>query len=1232
MRRTLLSLLVLALVCCATPAAAQRRATISTLLGGPASESACPRCVAVAADGDIIVTGDASSPVSLIDFGPSPVDMRVAPAGADLFVARLDAAGTAIKWITYLGGNSADQSRAVAVGADGSVYVVADTVSTNLTSLPGLNDLRAPGAAPGDVLVVRLSANGSARAYSALLGGSGTDNVTGLVVNGDGSVVISGYTSSDALTSPATAFSAGLQPARAGGSDGYLLALDDQALAVTRGTFLGGSGDDEIRSLSVDGSGRFVIAGRTKSGTAGGGTPLPTVAALGGTRGAGAVPFTDLGGESDAFLAALSPALSALVFSTYFGGTQQSGFSVEWGAAAVAGPGGSYYLVGRTDATDLPTVNALDATYAAGLQRSFTDGFAARLTWNGTSLALAYSTYVGGTRGDALDAASVDAAGVLWAAGFTSDGLAASGFPAASPDAFDGSFAGVAPLSDAFVVGIAPAGTLSYLSFYGGAASDTGSAIASDAAGDVYLVGHTSSSDLASATPPYFTPGAVDTAVQAQDLFLLRLTDSTGPTLTSVTPPAGLPAGGNVVTLTGTGFMVGASVKFGSASASAVLVTSRTAITATVPAGSLGSVAVSVTNPDDRSASLPAGYAYVVLPTLADVIPALGPITGGTVVVLTGSAFQPGATVKFGAASAASVTFDGATQLTVVTPAGAIGVVDVTVVNPDLGSATLPAAFTFPSDYDGDQLGDDWEVGYFGNLAQTGSDDPDRDGFTNLEEQQEGTSPIEAVRYFAEGANGEGLGFQTRLAVLNPHEVGTTVTFEFFPLGGTPLTHGPVVLGPHQRFTLDTWAEVPGLAAASFSTVVRSTFGVVADRTMTWDATGYASHAETAIAKPRVEWYLAEGATHSGFHLFYLLQNPNPTAALVQVTYLRSGQTPLTATCSLPGRTRKNIYVNVQLCPEDAYVGARPTPDHLAADDVSAVFTVTNATPIIVERAMYRGAGFAAGTATAAVSQPATQWFLAEGATGDLFDTYVLLANPSDTDARFEMDLLRLTASPSLLPVTEIADPFFCAPRPAPCTLVVPRKERRTVRLDAIPGAENDGLSTVVRVTNGVGVLVERAMWWPGAFQTWVEGHASFGATTTGTRWGLADGEVGGPRSVATYVLVANTASFDAEVRATLVFEDGTTASTQIPVAANARANFNFTPGTIAAYPGLENLFPASTVTSGVRFGVLVESLATGDGTAPLVVERAMYSSDGRPPTFLPYWPAGTNALGTKLR
>ena len=79
----------------------------------------------------------------------------------------------------------------------------------------------------------------------------------------------------------------------------------------------------------------------------------------------------------------------------------------------------------------------------------------------------------------------------------------------------------------------------------------------------------------------------------------------------------------------------------------------------------------------------------------------------------------------------------------------------------------------------------------------------------------------------------------------------------------------------------------------SYSTIVESDVPVVADRTVSWDQTGYGSHAETSIAAPSTTWFLAEGATHGSFDLFYLIQNPGPTAASVTIRYLRP--TPLPA-------------------------------------------------------------------------------------------------------------------------------------------------------------------------------------------------------------------------------------------------------------------------------------------------------------------------------------------------
>lgn len=239
-------------------------------------------------------------------------------------------------------------------------------------------------------------------------------------------------------------------------------------------------------------------------------------------------------------------------------------------------------------------------------------------------------------------------------------------------------------------------------------------------------------------------------------------------------------------------------------------------------------------------------------------------------------------------------------------------------------------------------------------------------------------------RYFAEGATGD--FFDTRLALLNVSPVSPAQTFVTFQKGdGTNLTH-TLTIAPLTRATVNV-KDVPGMARAEFSTIVESDQELVADRTMYWNSSGYGSHAETSLAAASSTWYLAEGATHSGFDLFYLVQNPNPTAVAVRVTYLLPAPlAPVVKAYDVAAHSRFNIWVNAEGAP-------------LASTDVSA--KIEASLPIIVERAMYLGqAGkpFSAGHESAAVASPSTEWFLAEGATGDFFDLFVLIANPGDTD------------------------------------------------------------------------------------------------------------------------------------------------------------------------------------------------------------------------------------------
>ena len=199
-----------------------------------------------------------------------------------------------------------------------------------------------------------------------------------------------------------------------------------------------------------------------------------------------------------------------------------------------------------------------------------------------------------------------------------------------------------------------------------------------------------------------------------------------------------------------------------------------------------------------------------------------------------------------------------------------------------------------------------------------------------------------------------------------------------------------LTLAGRTRILLNT-STVPGLADAAFGVEIAANEAVAADRTTSWDLGGKDGHSERAVESNRT-WYFAEGATTGRFSLFYLLTNPNDTAANATVTFLRQVGTPIVKHYVVPAFARVTIPVNTT----DSGPGlGRPRRhrDCRQADRRRAC-SMYLSTPT---------ATWDAGTGGTGVTDPSVKWYFGEGAAGDFFDAWILLSNPGSTDSTVDV-------------------------------------------------------------------------------------------------------------------------------------------------------------------------------------------------------------------------------------
>ncbi|MBP8273159.1 MAG: SBBP repeat-containing protein [Acidobacteria bacterium] len=391
----------------------------STFLGGSGSDYAVG--IAVDSSGNAYVTGSTAS----FDFPIASAYQSTLQGGRSAFVTKLNASGTGLTYSTYLGGSGYDDGLAIAVDASGNAYIGGQTTSSNFPTSSAVQATYG-GANDGFITKMIFSSNTLALAYSSYFGGSGADRVTSVkiyVASGFPNAVFGGATSSPNIPL-AGAFDSVLN----GVGDGFVARLAYLG-SLIGSTYLGGTGDDAVEAIAVDSSGSVYATGSTAS------TNFPT---------AGAAQAANAGGI-DAFVTKLNSSQSAVLYSTYLGGSlEDTGLSVAVDSAGAA------HVVGLTKSANFPTSGAI-LSLVSGQQ----EAFLTRMSVSGSSRT--YSTYLGGSGTDTAHGVAVTSAGDVWVTGRTGS----SDFPellAAQPSFGGGSV-------DAFLVRLkAPVPTLSSIS------------------------------------------------------------------------------------------------------------------------------------------------------------------------------------------------------------------------------------------------------------------------------------------------------------------------------------------------------------------------------------------------------------------------------------------------------------------------------------------------------------------------------------------------------------------------------------------------------------------------------------------------------------------------------------------------------------------------------------------------------------------------------------------------
>jgi hypothetical protein len=427
----------------------------STYIGGNAvsgtlyNQGDYGKSIAVDSSGDAFVAGYTYSVNFPVTNGAYQTGARQQAHSATGFVTKLNPAGTGLIYSTYLGGNIFDEPTAMTIDSAGNAYISGVTYSTDFPTTSGVIQTvnKSANTSNTNQFVSKLNPTGTALVYSTYLGGGSNVNspigdlfyTNPIVVDSSGNAYVAAFTSSGNFPVTAGAY----QTTNHGGFSATLSKLNPTATALIYSTYLGGSADTYSQGLAVDASGNAYVGGFTSS------TDFPVTSGAFQTTNKATVYTSNNGNnpsDTNGFVTKINPTGSALIYSTYLGGT-----AGPWGGDQVYSlaldSAGDVYVAGSVTSDDFPvTSNAFQstnkgATHCCDYTTYDTNAFLAEFNPSGT--ALLYSTYFGGSgqqnpegagpvNGDGADDIALSSTGELFMVGFTGS----SNFPTTA-DAFD---------------------------------------------------------------------------------------------------------------------------------------------------------------------------------------------------------------------------------------------------------------------------------------------------------------------------------------------------------------------------------------------------------------------------------------------------------------------------------------------------------------------------------------------------------------------------------------------------------------------------------------------------------------------------------------------------------------------------------------------------------------------------------------------------------------------------